>query len=85
MLQIFLFCLLTSILAPVLAGQVSLKLGSDTLWQEEPGKGIPIIEESRTEWNLHTLPHPNDTDHLVFETVYSLLQLWPNTRMRNGK
>ena len=71
------FSLLTSILAPALAAQVPLKLGST-------GNDI-LVEESRAEWNLHTLPHPNDTDHLVFETVSSLLQHWPNTRMRNGK
>ena len=82
MLRISLFGLkLTSILS--LAAQVPLKLGSDLLWQET-GKGI-LVEEGRTEWNLHTLPLPNDTDHLIFETVYSLLQRWPNTRMRNGR
>ena len=36
-------------------------------------------------WNLNTAPNPNFTDHLVFETVHSLLQRWPNTRMRNGE
>lgn len=36
------------------------------------------------EWNLDVLPHPDATDHLVFDTVHSLLQHWPNTRMRNG-
>ena len=83
MLRISLFSLLSLILGPVLAAQVPLTLGADPLGGEE-GNGI-LVEESRTEWNLHTLPHPNDTDHLVFETVYSLLQHWPNTRMRNGK
>jgi len=37
------------------------------------------------DWRLDKLPSPNATDHLVFETVHSLLQRWPNTRMRNGK
>ena len=38
------------------------------------------------DWSLDTQPpNPNATDNLVFETVYSLLQHWPNTRMRNGK
>ena len=40
---------------------------------------------SNREWSLDKLPNPNDTDHLVFETVHSLLQHWPNTRMRNGE
>ena len=77
MLRSSLFGLLTSILTPALATQVPLKLGST-------GNDI-LVEESHTEWNLHTLPLPNDTDHLIFETVSSLLQRWPNTRMRNGK
>ena len=81
-MRIFSFGFLASILARSLAAQVPLKSGSDLLWREE-GKGV-LVEERRTKWNLHTLPHPNDTNHLVFETVYSLLQRWPNTRMRNG-
>ncbi|KAF9236704.1 hypothetical protein BU15DRAFT_76664 [Melanogaster broomeanus] len=37
-----------------------------------------------TGWSLDELPNPNATGHLVFETVNSLLQHWPNTRLRNG-
>ena len=38
------------------------------------------------DWSLHTqFPNHNATDNLVFETVHSLLQHWPNTRMRNGR
>ncbi|KAF8833174.1 hypothetical protein BDN67DRAFT_986195 [Paxillus ammoniavirescens] len=33
---------------------------------------------------MDDIPNPNATGHLVFETVNSLLQRWPNTRMRNG-
>ncbi|KAG9314911.1 hypothetical protein JVU11DRAFT_4019 [Chiua virens] len=40
--------------------------------------------EGLKDWSLDKLPNPNATDHLVFETVHSLLQHWPNTRMRNG-
>ncbi|KAJ7485239.1 hypothetical protein B0H11DRAFT_2173093 [Mycena galericulata] len=36
------------------------------------------------EWNLNTLPNPNSTGHLVFDTVSSLLQHWPNTRYHSG-
>ncbi|KAI5992053.1 hypothetical protein EDC04DRAFT_2872817 [Pisolithus marmoratus] len=35
-------------------------------------------------WQLDTPPGINSTGHLIFETVNSLLQHWPNTRMRNG-
>ena len=70
------------ILVPTLATQVQIPLSSV----------YPNI--NRTEghchananeiWRLDEPPDPNATDHLVFETVHSLLQLWPNTRMRNG-
>ena len=36
-------------------------------------------------WRLGEVPHPNSTDHLLFDTVSSLLQRWPNTRMRHGR
>ncbi|KAI6098036.1 hypothetical protein EDD16DRAFT_1491623 [Pisolithus croceorrhizus] len=36
------------------------------------------------DWQFDDAPNVNSTSHLVFETVSSLLQHWPNTRMRNG-
>ncbi|KAH7910571.1 hypothetical protein BJ138DRAFT_1008581 [Hygrophoropsis aurantiaca] len=36
------------------------------------------------DWRFDETPPVNTTDHLVFETVSSLLQHWPNTRYRNG-
>ena len=36
-------------------------------------------------WRMDEPPNVNSTGHLVFETVNSLLQRWPNTRMRNGE
>ncbi|KAG9314912.1 hypothetical protein JVU11DRAFT_4020 [Chiua virens] len=45
---------------------------------------VGALGEDPEEWSLDKLPNPNATDHLVFETVHSLLQHWPNTRMRNG-
>ncbi|KAF9236706.1 hypothetical protein BU15DRAFT_76666 [Melanogaster broomeanus] len=41
-------------------------------------------KDSLANWSLDEPPNPNATDHLVFETVNSLLQHWPNTRLRNG-
>ncbi|KAJ6620376.1 hypothetical protein B0H10DRAFT_2022650 [Mycena sp. CBHHK59/15] len=35
-------------------------------------------------WNLGTPPSPDATGHLIFDTVSSMLQHWPNTRYRNG-
>ncbi|KAG6853729.1 hypothetical protein C0991_001967 [Blastosporella zonata] len=34
-------------------------------------------------WDLNISPGENSTDQLVFDTVNSLLQHWPNTRYRN--
>ena len=79
---VYLFSLrIISVLAPSLAAQ--LPLGSDHHWHD--GNKAVLSNEGLAEWNFNELPNPNDTDHLVFETVYSLLQHWPNTRMRNGK
>lgn len=81
MLPPVLFSFVASILVPSLAGQV--QLGSSHHGQD---RGPVILSgEAFAEWNLGKLPNPNNTDHLVFETVHSLLQHWPNTRMRNGK
>jgi hypothetical protein len=44
---------------------------------------IPLAD-SEDDWNLNTLPNPNATGHLVFDTVSSLLQNWPNTRYYSG-
>jgi hypothetical protein len=44
---------------------------------------IPLVG-SEDDWNLNTLPNPNATGHLVFDTVSSLLQHWPNTRYHSG-
>ncbi|KAF9244467.1 hypothetical protein BU15DRAFT_31210, partial [Melanogaster broomeanus] len=41
-------------------------------------------DDDHANWSLGELPNPNATGHLVFETVNSLLQEWPNTRLRNG-
>ncbi|KAJ7277253.1 hypothetical protein C8J57DRAFT_1581577 [Mycena rebaudengoi] len=50
--------------------------------------GVPSRQESVAEidisWDFEEGVHPNSTAHLVFETVNSLLQQWPNTRYRNG-
>ncbi|KAF8834308.1 hypothetical protein BDN67DRAFT_591393 [Paxillus ammoniavirescens] len=44
-----------------------------------------VADDGLENWNMDHHPNPNATGHLVFETVNSLLQYWPNTRMRNGK
>lgn len=48
-----------------------------------PSKNVPIDTGSIWE-DLAVRPDVNATGHLVFDTVISLLQHWPNTRYRNG-
>ncbi|KAG8213369.1 hypothetical protein J3R82DRAFT_11860 [Butyriboletus roseoflavus] len=81
MLRATLFTLVARILIPTLAVQVPLD--SDPQWQAEHYPAI-LRDDDIAEWSLDKLPNPDATDHLVFETVHSLLQHWPNTRMRNG-
>ena len=81
MLRAALFSLVASVLVPALAVQVPLVSGHR--WQDER---LAILGgDDHSEWTLDKFPNPNATDHLVFETVNSLLQRWPNTRMRNGR
>jgi len=37
------------------------------------------------DWDLAKEPAKNSTHNLVFDTVASFLQHWPNTRYRNGE
>lgn len=70
--------LVTTLLVHVFATQAPFH-SSHADWQ-------PVtVNEDLGDWSIGTAPNPNSTDHLVFETVHSLLQRWPNTRMRNGK
>ncbi|GAW04050.1 protein [Lentinula edodes] len=36
------------------------------------------------QWDINVPPFENITGHLIFQSVSSLLQHWPNTRYRNG-
>ncbi|KAJ7856705.1 hypothetical protein B0H14DRAFT_2752483 [Mycena olivaceomarginata] len=44
---------------------------------------VPLRVDSDS-WNLDVSPNINATGRLVFDTVSSFLQHWPNTRYRNG-
>ncbi|KAJ7074538.1 hypothetical protein C8F01DRAFT_1242771 [Mycena amicta] len=44
----------------------------------------PLLAELTENWNLNTPPSPNATGNLVFNTISSLLQHWPNTRYHSG-
>ncbi|KAJ7661249.1 hypothetical protein B0H17DRAFT_953668 [Mycena rosella] len=45
---------------------------------------IPFHVEVDYSWDLNAAPNVSATGHLVFDTVSSFLQHWPNTRYRNG-
>jgi len=40
---------------------------------------------SKEDWDLTKAPVKNSTNNLIFDTVGSFLQHWPNTRYRNGE
>ncbi|KAG2361470.1 hypothetical protein BDR07DRAFT_1358925 [Suillus spraguei] len=42
------------------------------------------VSSDSEQWNLDECPPENVTGHLIFDTVNSFLQHWPNTRYRNG-
>ncbi|KAJ6482113.1 hypothetical protein C8R47DRAFT_1133954 [Mycena vitilis] len=42
------------------------------------------LNNAGDDWNLNTLPNVNSTGHLVFDTISSLLQHWPNTKYHSG-
>ncbi|KAG2076636.1 hypothetical protein BDR04DRAFT_1068120 [Suillus decipiens] len=42
------------------------------------------INSNSEQWRLDECPPENATGNLIFDTVHSLLQHWPNTRYRNG-
>ena len=67
--------------APLLS-LVAIVLLTPTLATQVPFNSVD--RHNVDEWCLNKLPNPNATGNLVFETVHSLLQHWPNTRMRNG-
>lgn len=51
-----------------------------------PLEALPTfnLENDGDNWDISIAPGANVTGHLVFETVNSLMQHWPNTRYRNG-
>ncbi|KAJ6468972.1 hypothetical protein DFH09DRAFT_1222060 [Mycena vulgaris] len=60
-------------------------LGRVTGADQIPFRGGPIRAPSDELWkDLNGRPDANSTAHLIFDTVNSLLQHWPNTRYRNG-
>ncbi|KAG5649347.1 hypothetical protein H0H81_004414 [Sphagnurus paluster] len=58
------------------AGQIPLALSSTTRWN--------LQDDNAASWDLDALPSSNNTSHLLYDTINSLLQHWPNTRYRNG-
>ncbi|KAE9397444.1 hypothetical protein BT96DRAFT_1036046 [Gymnopus androsaceus JB14] len=44
----------------------------------------PVLVRTAREWDINVPPSENATGHLIFQSVSSLLQHWPNARYRNG-
>jgi len=67
------------------AGEHSDRPLDITSWNADNASPYPISPPSNSEkWDFDRDPHENTTGNLIFDTVYSLLQHWPNTRYRNG-
>ncbi|KAH9029276.1 hypothetical protein EDB85DRAFT_1892134 [Lactarius pseudohatsudake] len=61
----------------------ALSLSSNSPFQAAfPGQAESLTHGSDREWN--SLPNPNSTHHLIFNSVSGLLQRWPNALRRNG-
>lgn len=73
--------LMLAALVPIPAGgqQLPVRIPS---W---PQASKPVHKNDVALWDLDAGPPPNSTWHLIFDTVSSLLQHWPNTRYRNGE
>ncbi|KAG2153941.1 hypothetical protein DEU56DRAFT_951549 [Suillus clintonianus] len=48
-----------------------------------PGNAYSVCSNSE-QWKFDEYPLDNATGNLIFDTVHSFLQHWPNTRYRNG-
>jgi len=46
---------------------------------------VVLTDSPGCDWDLAKEPTKNSTHNLVFDTVGSFLQHWPNTRYRNGE
>ncbi|KAG2353611.1 hypothetical protein BDR07DRAFT_1308913 [Suillus spraguei] len=45
---------------------------------------LPSCSSNTEQWRFEEGPPENATGNLIFDTVHSFLQHWPNTRYRNG-
>jgi hypothetical protein len=56
--------------------------GARPLYGINSNPGQPCSNSEQ--WRLDEYPPENATGNLIFDTVHSLLQHWPNTRYRHG-
>ncbi|KAI3613761.1 hypothetical protein WG66_013572 [Moniliophthora roreri] len=75
------FPLLFLVVIPALCKATQIPFSSTTISRFYFG-GYGDLESER--WDLDVEPSMNATENLIFETISSLLQQWPNTRYRNG-
>ncbi|KAE9392261.1 hypothetical protein BT96DRAFT_888117 [Gymnopus androsaceus JB14] len=68
-------------LSLVEAAQIPFIAPHETSTSAVPFAGL---ENQSDNWDINVSPNENATGHLIFETVSSFMQHWPNTRYRNG-
>ena len=82
------FLRLQSVLGLLLALISTLEAAQIPTFVSQQNPEVPqafSLENDPEIWDINVAPNENNTGHLVFETVNSFLQHWPNTRYRNGK
>lgn len=85
-------CLLLRFMTPLQSTGIFL-VGCVAAWAtffKPLGSSAPSLENAivfgtgEQQWDVNVSPAKTITGHLIFQSVSSLLQHWPNTRYRNG-
>lgn len=73
-----------TVLAVCLAAWATLSKYPGTFVLSESVQKPTFVDTTVQQWDLNVPPSENVTGHLIFQSVSSLLQHWPNARYRNG-
>lgn len=66
------------------AAQIPFSTPYESTSTSRKTKSFAGLENETDNWDINIAPNENATGHLIFETVNSFMQHWPNTRYRNG-
>ncbi|KAF9072589.1 hypothetical protein BDP27DRAFT_1320216 [Rhodocollybia butyracea] len=77
-LSVFVFSLF------LLLGAIQIPLHASSQHDWDATANLSPGYEAADNWDISVPPSVNATGNLIFETINSLMQHWPNTRYRNG-